>query len=131
MALGVHCGGTHSRGQRRLASGSPPVRDRDHTTDRADLGQPDIVGRVKHFFSRDAIVAGPGYNRYMSVPASFAVQLSVGSVYAWSVFNAPLMREHGVVAAAEQDWELGSVIPIFSTCALTLGFTTALLGEHE
>lgn len=87
-----------------------------------------LVERARYFFSRDAIVAGPGYNRYLSVPASFAVQLSVGSVYAWSVFNAPLMREYGVVAAAEKDWELGSVIPIFSTCALTLGFTTALLG---
>ena len=84
--------------------------------------------RLRRFFSRDAIVAGPNYNRYLSVPASFAVQLSVGSVYAWSVFNAPLMREFGVVAAAERDWDLGQVIPIFSACALTLGITTATLG---
>eukprot|EP01147_Barroeca_monosierra_P011008 gene11008-3080_t len=56
------------------------------------------------------------------------VQVSVGSVYAWSVFNSPLTKELGVVAAAADDWTLSQVLPIFSTCALTLGLTTAIFG---
>lgn len=119
-------------------------------------------------------------NRFLNVPFSFMVQLSVGSVYgmalsstpfffpsayrvpirltplshspcasprpapiliphithicyvtppaAWSVFNSPLTRELGVVTSAADDWGLSQVLPIFSTCALTLGVTTAFLG---
>jgi hypothetical protein len=83
---------------------------------------------LSRFFSKSASIAPPGYNRYASVPYSFLVQLSVGSVYAWSVFNAPLTRECGVVTSAADDWSLSLVLPIFSACALTLGATTALLG---
>ena len=61
------------------------------------------------------------------VPFSFLVQLSIGSVYAWSTFNAPLTKQLGVVAHAASDWNLSSVVPVFSVCALTLGVCTAFL----
>jgi hypothetical protein len=61
------------------------------------------------------------------VPFSFAVQLSIGSVYAWSTFNAPLTRQLGVVVPSAEDWHLTSVVPVFSVCALTLGVCTAFL----
>ena len=57
------------------------------------------------------------------------MQLSIGSVYAWSIFNEPLTRAMGVVAAAAEDWALGDVVPIFSTCATTLGVCTFFLGK--
>jgi hypothetical protein len=38
------------------------------------------AGTWPHFFSKDAIVAKPGYNRWLVVPASFMVQGCVGSV---------------------------------------------------
>lgn len=69
------------------------------------------------------------WHRFWNVPFSFLVQVSVGSVYAWSVFNSPLTKELGVVAAAADDWTLSQVLPIFSTCALTLGLTTAIFGS--
>ena len=80
------------------------------------------------FLDKEASVAGPGYNRWMIVPASAVVQLSIGSVYAWSIFNAPLTHELGVVVPAASDWALSEVVPIFSACAISLGFTTAGLG---
>ena len=56
------------------------------------------------------------------------VTLSIGSVYAWSTFNGPLTRALGVVAPSGSDWSLGTVLPIFSICACTLGVTTTTLG---
>lgn len=77
---------------------------------------------------KENIVAPDGYNRFLNVPFSFAVQLSIGSVYAWSMWNGPLTRSLGVVAPAADDWALGEVIPIFSACAVSLGLTTFFLG---
>ena len=81
------------------------------------------------YLYKEAIVAPDGYNRWLNVPASVMVQLSIGSVYAWSIFNSPLTRELGVVAPAADDWTLSAVVPIFSVCALTLGACTAGLGK--
>ncbi len=39
---------------------------------------------------RERTVAGPGFNRWLVPPAALAVHLSIGQVYAFSVFNAPL-----------------------------------------
>ena len=63
------------------------------------------------------------------MPSAFLVQLSIGSVYSWSILGSPLTRELGVVAAASGDWGLASVTPIFSTCAISLGLSTGLLGK--
>ena len=60
--------------------------------------------------------------------AFLQVQLSIGSVYAFSMWNGPLTREMGVVAAAASDWSLAEVLPVFSTSAVALGFTTFFLG---
>eukprot|EP00048_Salpingoeca_helianthica_P020097 m.4800 g.4800 ORF g.4800 m.4800 type:complete len:672 (-) comp4393_c0_seq1:17-2032(-) len=81
-----------------------------------------------HFLSKEAIIADESYNRWTSVPAAFLVQLSIGSVYAWSIFNLPLTRALGVVAPAAADWPLAPVVHIFSACAVSLGLSTALLG---
>ncbi|EGD82660.1 MFS permease [Salpingoeca rosetta] len=87
-----------------------------------------IAAKVQHFLSKENTIAPPNYNRFWNVPFSFMVQVSVGSVYAWSVFNSPLTRDLGVVASAADDWTLSQVLPIFSMCAFTLGLTTAFLG---
>ena len=44
--------------------------------------------------------------RWMTVPFAFIVQLSIGSVYAWSTFNSPLTRQLGVLVPAADDWGL-------------------------
>ena len=51
------------------------------------------------FFSKQRIVAPPGFNRWRVPPACVAIHLCIGSVYAWSIFNPQLTRIHGVVAS--------------------------------
>jgi len=58
------------------------------------------------------------------------MQLSIGSLYAWSIYNGPLTRELGVVSACSMDWGLSDVVPIFSTTCLTFGLSVGLLGKH-
>jgi hypothetical protein len=80
------------------------------------------------WFRKEAAVASPGFNRYANVPGAFAVQIAIGSVYAWSMWNGPLTSTLGVVAPAAGDWGLSEVVPIFSACAVSLGVTTFTLG---
>jgi hypothetical protein len=44
------------------------------------------------------------------------------------MWNAPLMKELGVVAASSLDWTLGEIIPVFSCTAMVFGATTFFLG---
>ena len=62
------------------------------------------------FLLKENIVAGPGFNRWLVPPASIAIHLCIGSVYAWSVFNPALTRQLGVVSPAADDWSLTSVV---------------------
>lgn len=84
---------------------------------------------VLSFLRKENIVAPEGYNRWRVPPASIAIHLCIGSVYAWSVFNPPLTREMGVVASAGSDWSLSSVVWIFSVAIVVLGLTAAVGGK--
>lgn len=86
-------------------------------------------GGALGFLHKDRIVAEPGFNRWRVPPASIAIHLCIGSVYAWSVFNPPLTRELGVVAPAASDWSLGSVVWIFSVAIVFLGLAAAFAGK--
>jgi len=79
--------------------------------------------------SRDRIVAQPGFNRWKVPPASIAIHLCIGSVYAWSIYNPPLTRLFGVVAPASGDWSLQDVTWIFSVAIVFLGLAAALAGH--
>jgi len=81
------------------------------------------------YLYKEAIEAPLDYNRWLNIPFSVMVQLSIGSVYAWSLFNAPLCRQLGVVTPSSGDWALDAVVPVFSVCALALGACTAGLGK--
>lgn len=81
------------------------------------------------FLLKENIVARPGFNRWLVPPASIAIHLCIGSVYAWSVFNPPLTRELGVVAPAADDWSLPSVVWIFSVAIVFLGLSAAFAGK--
>ena len=43
------------------------------------------------FLARESTVAGPGFHRWLFPPAALAVHLSIGQVYAFSVFKEPLV----------------------------------------
>lgn len=81
------------------------------------------------FLLKENIVARPGFNRWLVPPASIAIHLCIGSVYAWSVFNPALTRELGVAAPAADDWSLGSVVWIFSVAIVFLGLAAAFAGK--
>ena len=80
-------------------------------------------------FSKERIVASEGFNRWLAPPASVAIHLCIGSVYAWSVFNAPLTRTQGVVTSGAGDWSLSQVVWIFTVAIIFLGLAAAFGGQ--
>jgi MFS family permease len=81
------------------------------------------------FFSKDRIVAPSGFNRWKVPPASIAIHLCIGSVYAWSIFNPALVKVRGVVTSAADDWTLKQVVWIFTVAIVSLGLTAAFAGK--
>ena len=79
--------------------------------------------------SKERIIAGPGFNRWLVPPASIGIHLCIGSVYAWTIFNAPLTRVFGVVTPAADDWRLSQVQWIFSFAIVFLGLSAAIAGK--
>src|SRR4051812_6317443 len=69
---------------------------------------------------RDRTVAPPGYRRWLIPPAALAVHLSIGQVYAFSVFKKPLV--------AHFDTSLTPIGWIFSIAILMLGLSAAFGG---
>ena len=80
-------------------------------------------------FSKDRIIAPPSFNRWLVPPASIAIHLCIGSVYAWSIFNPPLVKVKGVVASAAEDWSLSQVVWIFTVAIVSLGLSAAFAGK--
>ena len=81
------------------------------------------------FLRKEHIIAKPGFNRWLVPPASIAIHLCIGSVYAWSVFNPALTKLLGVAAPAADDWSLSSVVWIFSVAIVFLGLAAAFGGK--
>ncbi|ADG75693.1 major facilitator superfamily MFS_1 [Cellulomonas flavigena DSM 20109] len=66
-------------------------------------------------------VAPRGYNRWLVPPAALAVHLSIGQVYAFSVFKNPLLERFGTSHT--------SVAVIFSMAIVMLGLSAAFGGK--
>lgn len=79
--------------------------------------------------SKERIVAPEGFNRWYVPPASIAIHLCIGSVYAWSIYNPALIRSLGVVVPAADDWRLSSVVWIFTVAIVFLGLAAAVAGK--
>jgi MFS family permease len=73
------------------------------------------------FLNRDRSIAPEGYNRWLVPPAALAIHLSIGQVYAFSVFKNPLL-------AMEPSWNLKAIGYIFSIAIVFLGISAALFG---
>ena len=69
---------------------------------------------------RERTVAGPGFNRWLIPPAALAVHLSIGQVYAFSVFKQPLVEHFGT--------KLTPISIIFSIAIAMLGISAAVGG---
>jgi len=75
---------------------------------------------VPSILDRDRTVAPPGYNRWLIPPAALAVHLSIGQVYAFSVFKNPLVDHF--------DTSLTPIGVIFSIAIVMLGLSAAFGG---
>ncbi len=81
------------------------------------------------FFTKESIIAKPGFNRWRVPPASVAIHLCIGSVYAWSIFNPALTRVRGVVVSGPGDWTLKQVVWIFTVAIVFLGISASFAGK--
>ena len=72
------------------------------------------------FLDRSRIVAPAGYSRWLIPPAALAVHLSIGQVYAFSVFKTPLQEHFGTAGTP--------ISIIFSIAIVMLGLSAAVLG---
>jgi MFS family permease len=77
------------------------------------------------FLDRERSIAPEGYSRWLVPPAALAIHLSIGQVYAFSVFKNPLLALHGADGSA---WNLKQVGYIFSIAIAVLGISAALFG---
>src|SRR5262245_37332668 len=84
---------------------------------------------MRALLAKERIIAPPGYNRWLVPPASIAIHLCIGSLYAWSAFNAPLTKVRGVLASAPNDWSLSQIVWIFTVAIVTLGLAAAFAGR--
>lgn len=78
---------------------------------------------------RERTIAQPGFNRWRIPPAALAVHLSIGQVYAFSVFNLPMTKIIGINESAPGDWNLPTLGWIFSSAIAFLGISAALFGK--
>lgn len=74
-----------------------------------------------NLLDRSRTVAAPGYNRWLVPPAALAVHLSIGQVYAFSVFKNPLLERFGTSHT--------SIAVIFSIAIVMLGLSAAFGGS--
>ena len=83
------------------------------------------------FLDRTRTVASPGFNRWLVPPAAIAIQMCVGEIYGFSVFNIPLTRAIGITKSVpDQDWTVPHVVlATYSLGLVILGLSAAFLGK--
>src|SRR3954451_11126743 len=79
--------------------------------------------------SRERIIAGPGFNRWLVPPAALAIHLSIGQAYAFSVFKLPLTKVLGVTEPVAGDWKQSQLAWIFTIAIVFLGLSAATFGR--
>eukprot|EP01083_Nonionella_stella_P079684 218742_1 len=122
---------------------SPIVSRNLSTKDNETSSQPPSKSAHKHAILKvlrwDGLIAKYGphyaeaqsmtYNRWHAVPYAVSTHLCLGACYAWSIFNEPLSRELGVVAASSQDWLLPQVVTTFTTIIISQGLAMFCFGK--
>ena len=81
------------------------------------------------FLDKSKSVAGPGYSRWLVPPAALAIHLSIGQVYAYSVFKLPLSHAIGITGPASGDWQQPQIAWMFSIAIAFLGISAAVFGR--
>jgi len=81
------------------------------------------------FLDRARTIAPAGFSRWRVPPAALAIHLSIGQVYAFSVFNLPLSNLRGISTPAVDDWRLSTIGWIFSLAIVFLGLSAFTFGR--
>ncbi|AKO36750.1 MFS transporter [[Haemophilus] ducreyi] len=81
------------------------------------------------FLDYKSTIAPVTFNRWLVPPAALAVHLSIGQIYAYSVFNAPLTKIIGITESAADDWKLTTIGWVFSIALAVLGAYAAMFGS--
>jgi MFS family permease len=94
--------------------------------------------------SKERIIAGPGFNRWLVPPAALAIHLSIGMAYGFSVFWLPLNRAVGItepkpcpadmsffagLLATSCDWKISTLGWMFTLFFVFLGSSAAVFGR--
>ncbi len=100
-------------------------------------------GAKPGFFSRENIIAKPGFNRWLVPPAALAIHLCIGMAYGLSVFWLPLSRAIGIDKALACpaamslgevlftktcDWRVSDLLVVFELGIVFLGLSAAVFG---
>ena len=94
------------------------------------------------FLSKERIIAGPGFNRWLVPPAALAIHLCIGMAYGFSVFWLPLskmlaapalacakdMSIFAEIFATDCNWKIASLAWLYSLFFLFLGLSAAIWG---
>ena len=67
------------------------------------------------FFTRERIVAGPGFNRWLVPPAALAIHLCIGMAYGFSVFWLPLSKAIGITSSVACPADMGLLARLTTT----------------
>ncbi|TPX43415.1 hypothetical protein SeMB42_g04736 [Synchytrium endobioticum] len=86
------------------------------------------IEREKYLFGTLHIKAGPHFNRWVLLPAAMLVQLSVGSLYAWSNYNTPLDSLMFGAATFKANPSLAQGPNVFYVAVGFFGLAAATLG---
>lgn len=126
-----------------MAIRPPPIR-RDPPAELRDRERSAIPPRRPGLLSRERIIAGPGFNRWLVPPAALAIHLSIGMAYGFSVFWLPLSQAVGVtehvacpdgtgffgqVFATSCDWKISWLSVMYTLFFVLLGSSAALFGR--
>jgi MFS family permease len=93
--------------------------------------------------SKERIVAGPAFNRWLVPPAALAIHLCIGMAYGFSVFWLPLTRAvngkeaiacppdmtlFGSLFATQCDWKISELSMVYALFFVFLGAASAIWG---
>jgi MFS family permease len=93
--------------------------------------------------SRERIIAGPAFNRWMVPPAALAIHLCIGMAYGFSVFWLPLTRAlngkepvacpadsplFGALFSTTCDWKISELGMVYALFFVFLGAASAIWG---
>jgi MFS family permease len=73
------------------------------------------VPAATDILSRERIIAGAGFNRWLVPPAALAIHLCIGMAYGFSVFWLPLSRAIGISNSVACPADAGLVNALFTT----------------